>query len=245
MHYKKLISISILPLIFLCPLINGSEPLTPLIESLVEVAGRHKEDPSKAVPLIAIGGCPGVGKTHLTKELLNTLQNQGVHCIALSLDHFNLSPGERKKIGHFKASELQDCLASIFSGEKIIKKPTCNQLTGEIGSELLDLSNIDLILFDGLYALCSNPPLNFFDYCLLGVFLEADKSDIYRWKWEREQKKTQPRTQEQFVKHMEALLLEYTQNIEYSRKNATFLIRKNAQHQLEVHVLKTPLLRAA
>ena len=210
----------------------------------------------KRFPLIAIGGCPGVGKTYLTKNLLIELQERGIHCIILPLDHFNLSPEERKKFGtewdirHFKAAELHNCMASIFSGEKYVRKPTCNQLTGEIGTEFLELNHIDLILFDGLYALCSKPPLNFFDYCFMGVFLEANESDIYSWKWEREQKKTQPRTPGQFVKHMEALLLEYHQNIEYSKKNAFFIIRKDTNHNYELeiqtpNILKISSLKAA
>lgn len=232
------------------------ESLTPLVKSLVDIAEHHQKDSAKAIPLIAIGGCPGVGKTHLTKSLLSILQEQGVHCLALHLDHFNLSPEERKKIGtewdmrHLKVSELHSCLASIFSGEKLIKKPSCDQLTGQIGVEFLDLNHIDLILFDGLYALCSNPPLNFFDYCLIGIFLEANESDIYKWKWEREQKKAQPRTPEQFLKHMEAILLEYRQNIEYSKANASFIIRKDSQHHNELkiqwtEILKMPVVRAA
>ena len=192
MHYKQLIYFLVLPLIFVSYALQGAElkveALKHLVSSLVHIAKYHKQDSSKAVPLIAIGGCPGVGKTYLTKNLLLELQENGVNCVILSLDHFNLSPEERKKIGtewdmrHFKAMELHNCLASIFSGEKHVKKPTCNQLTGEIGAEFLELDNIDLILFDGLYALCSEPPLNFFDYCVMGVFLEANESDIYSWK---------------------------------------------------------------
>lgn len=229
-------------LLFFPRIVTGTEleSLTVLVEYLKDIAEHHEQNPSKAVPIAAIGGCPGVGKTYLTKSLLSALQEKGVRCIALPLDHFNLSPTERKKIGtewdirHFKSSELHSCLAAIFSGEKLLEKPTCNQLTGEMGIEILDLTTIDLILFDGLYALCTDVPLNFFDYCLMGIFLEADEADIYNWKWEREQKKTQRRTWEQFVKHMEALLQEYHQNIEYSKKNAVFTIRKDSQHHYEL-----------
>lgn len=232
-----------MPLFIISSGLHGIEAkLQPLLDALAEIAETHKQDPSKPVPLIAIGGCPGVGKTYFTKTLLTKLQEKGINCIVLPLDHFNLSPQERKKIGtewdirHFKVQELHKCLASIFSGEKSVQKPTCNQLTGEISSEILILSNMDLILFDGLYALCSEPPLNFFDYCSLGIFLEAGETDIYAWKWEREQKKTQPRTPDQFAKHMEALLLEYHQNIEYSQKNASFILRKDSAHGYELEV---------
>lgn len=246
MFNKQLVYFLLFLSFFFSTVISGSEPklevLTPIVETLVDIAEQHRLDRSKTVPLIAIGGCPGVGKSHLTKNLLNTLQNHGVHCIILPIDDFILSHEERRKIGtewdirHFKASEIHDCLAAIFSGAKIVKKPTWNQLAGDIGCEVIDLNNIDLILFEGQYALCSRPPLNFFDYCQFGVFLEGSEFDVYGWRWEREQKKTQPRTKEQYVKHMEAVLLDYHQNIEYSKKNASFLIKKDSKHNYELEI---------
>lgn len=241
MSYKKLVFFLLVPLIVISTGLSGTETkLQRLYDALIEIAEEHKQDPSKPVPLVAIGGCPGVGKTYFTKNLLADLQESGVHCTTLSLDHFNLSPQERRNIGtewdirHFKVKELHDCLASILSGRKCIHKPTINQITGEMGAEVLILDNINLILFDGLYSLCSKPPLNFFDYCSAGIFLEAAESDVTAWKWERELKKKQPRTPEQFAKHMEVLLLDYRQNIEYSKKDADFIIRKNSDHNYEL-----------
>ena len=244
MMHKQFVYFLLLPLFCLSDVILEAEhkSLAPLVEYLVDIATQHKVDQTKAVPLIAIGGCPGVGKTYFTKNLSLELHERGVNCMVLSLDHFNLSPEERRIIGtewdirHFKVSELQYCLASIYFGEKLISKPTYNQLTGEFGSEVLDLNNIDLILFDGLYALCTKPPINFFDYCLAGIFLEANKSDIYSWKWEREQKKVKHRTKEQFAKHMEVLFYDYHQNIEDSKKNASFLIKKDSKHNYELEI---------
>lgn len=226
----------LIALFFLAPGV-AEATLAPLVEYLAQVAGEHRE--SEPVPIFAIGGCPGVGKTYLAKNLVNSLEERGVRCALLPLDHFNLSPEERKKIGtewdirHFKPAELLDCLASISLGAKLVEKPTCNQLTGEIGKEILDLRQIDLLLFDGLYSLCSEPPLNFFDYCFAGVFLEADEVDIYKWKWEREQKKSIPRTKEQFARHMEALMEEFQRNIAGSRGNALFILKKDSTHYYE------------
>jgi len=165
---------------------NETEPLAPLMEYLVEIAKHHQQEVLKPVPIVSIGGCPGVGKTYLAEILKITLQQKDIKCVILSLDHFNLSPADRKKIGtewdirHFKVVELQQVLQAIFQGQKLIEKPTCNQLTGEMGTELMDLNAIDLILFDGLYALCSEAPLNFFDYCFAGIYLEAEEANIYK-----------------------------------------------------------------
>lgn len=66
------------------------------------------------------------------------------------------------------------------------------------------------------------------------MFLEAEEVDIYKWKWEREQKKSRPRTSEEFERHMSALIEEYAKNIFYSKANALFLIKKDSFHHYEI-----------
>lgn len=213
-----------------------TSPLAPLIKTLYQLAKGHKDDPTHPIPIVAIGGCPGVGKTFLTDLLLMDLRARGICCLALHLDDFNLSAEERRKIGtewdwrHVQLEALHDTLSSISQHAQQIEKPTYNQLTGLVNTETLSLKDIHLILFEGLYALCSKPPLHFFSYCTLGIFLQATPQDIYRWKWEREQKKTHPRTLEAFNRHMQSLLSEYEQHIEYSQQNATFLLTKDSHH---------------
>lgn len=244
MHKQK--SAFFITIIFLTALFTtiqakeSLQPLTPLLDYLIQVAEDHKINANDPVPVIGIGGCPGVGKTYLTQNLLLQLREKGVSCVVLPLDHFNLAPEDRKKIGtewdirHFKALELHTVLSLIHQGAKSIQKPICNQLTGEIGSEIINLANTDLILFDGLYALCTRNPLNFFDYCTSGIFVDADEIDIYKWKWEREQKKSRPRSPEEFQNHMLALIKEFEQNISYSRENACFLIKKDSLHNYHI-----------
>lgn len=216
--------------------------LDSLVQHLAEIANQHDGAPLEPIPIVGIGGCPGVGKTYFTRELAGLLREKGIRPLILPLHHFNLSPTERKEIGtewdvrHFKMADLHHVLSIIHRGEKWIKKPTCDQLTGEIGEEILSLDDVDLILFEGLYALCSESPVDYFKYCELGIFLEARASDIFVWKWEREQKKVHPRTPEQFLKHINALFEEYRKNIEYSKKNASFLIEKDKTHRYHLEI---------
>lgn len=231
-------------------LVAEEESLEPLYEYLLQVV-EHSSNAHP--PIVAIGGCPGVGKTVLTKKIYTALQEKGIRSQILPLDDFNLSPEERLKIGtewdirHLKVTELHACLSSIFAGASQVQKPFTNQLTGEAGYEFVSLEDIDLILFDGLYTLCDIPPLNFFDYCETGIFLDADVEDIRKWKWERELRKNKPRTPEQFVKHMEVIFNEFNQNVSYSRKNAYFIIQADSEHhyQLEKKGIKNDRLRAA
>ncbi|MBS0653019.1 MAG: hypothetical protein JSR39_05760 [Verrucomicrobia bacterium] len=214
-----------------------SENLSPLINYLVNRSECHKQDPSQTIPIIAIAGCGGVGKTHFANLIMQKLKKEGVQCAVLPFDDFLLSPEERRKLGtqwdlnHISCDKLHDVFFQILSKEKWIKKPTYNPLKKEVGSEILDLQGCNLILFEGLYTLCSHPPVNFFAYCDSGIFLEADEADIFAWKWGRELQKDFPRSPQQFAKHMEAYLSDFYTTVAYSRKNATFVIKKGSQHQ--------------
>lgn len=238
---KKLFFLSLIFLLFLfsANTAGQSQPLDSLEEFLVDLA-QHR-DKSKPVPLVALGGCPGVGKTYLAKDLKERLQKRGVICQILPLDDFIRSSEERKKMAmlwdvhHLKLSELHECLADLHSGKKIVFKPTYDHMTGKTSYEILDLTHADMILFEGIYALCSKEPVNFFQYCEFGIFLEADEADIYLWKWQREQKKIHPRTKEEYEMQIQVLLTEYHKNIEYSKKNAIFFINKDSGHNYQIH----------
>jgi uridine kinase len=241
MIYPKWLRHTFLSLFLLFPCLTQAieknrERLLPLVEYLTHIAHQHQQDDAKPIPIFAIGGCSGVGKTYLTNLLVKLLQENNVRSISLPLDHFIRPFEERKKIGtewdirHVKAQELHDILSSISQGNKLVEKPTSDQMTGVRGWETINLSEIDLILHDGLYALCSEPPFNFFDHCFAGVFIEANESDISKWRWERELNKRQPRTEESFAKNLKANFEEFHRVIESSKRNAIFIIRKNSEH---------------
>lgn len=220
--------------------IMHADELSSLIQYVEKIAIVHREEPSNAIPIISIGGSAGVGKTYFSLDLCKRLRERGIRCVVLHLDHFNLSPEERRKLGtewnpgHLQTNQVHRALSAIAAGCKQIEKPFCNQLTGEIGTEILDLADVDLVLFDGIYSLSTEPPLDFFCYCNAGVFLESEEENITAWKWQREQKKAHSRTPEQFAKHMEEILFDFHQNIISSKRNATFIFHKDSDHQLTI-----------
>ncbi len=231
--------------VFLCALkATEIESLTPLLEYLIDIAEHHQKEPSQPVPIIAIGGCSGVGKTHFANALASTLQELGVKCRVLQTDHFVLSREERDKIGtpwderHLKLAELHAFLAAVVSGKKLVEKPTRDQMSEKVSVELFDLNGIDLLLSEGHLALCSDSPFSFFDYCIGGIFIDADESDMRKWRWERDQKRDRPRTPEQFEQLHAVFMREYHGNIKFSKKNAAFVINKDSLHNYHLEVVQ-------
>jgi uridine kinase len=212
--------------------------LAPLLESIFSLAYQHREDRSSPIPIVAIGGCAGVGKSSFSKRLESSLQTRNINAYILHLDDFLLPYDERKKIGfnqpmanHYQLHKAHEIIKAIILRESAIHKPTYDGHTRLLSSEIVNFQKVDLIFLEGGYALCSEPPLNFLSYSDLNIFLEAEESDIIRWRHEREQQRLLPRTEEEFSKFIGAVLLDFKKNILYSRKNADFVIRINPHHQ--------------
>lgn len=53
---------------------------------------------SEKTPIIAIGGCPGVGKSTFANELLQELSERNVHSVILNFDHFGKTQEEKKEL---------------------------------------------------------------------------------------------------------------------------------------------------
>ncbi|MFI5342756.1 MAG: hypothetical protein ACHQUC_00880 [Chlamydiales bacterium] len=223
---------------------NSLRSLAPLLDYLTEMANHHRKNPTEPIPIVAIGGCPGVGKTYLNQLIFQELQQKSVRCAILPLDDFVLSPEEFMKLGvesdqnhrWFKRDALHACLSLIHSNVRLLETPTRDQRTQEVGLRMLDLSECDLLFFEGSYALCTREPLHFFIYAKAGIFIEASAEDIYQWKWEREQTRVVPRTAEKFAKSMEIVFSDFNQHIAYSKENARFVIRKDHLHRYTLEV---------
>ena len=212
--------------------------LAPLLESISTLAHQHRENRSNPIPIVAIGGCAGVGKSSFSKLVEHLLQTRNLNIYTLHLDDFLLSYDERKKIGfnepmtsHYQLEKAHEVIKAMILRENTIHKPTYDGHTRLLSSEIVNLEKIDLILLEGGYALCSEPPLNFLPYSDVKIFLEAEESDIIQWRHQREQLRVLPRTEEEFSKFIGAVLLDFKNNILDSRKNADFVIRIDHQHQ--------------
>lgn len=201
------------------------------IQSLVK-----KEEYSRAPIIIAIGGCPGVGKSTITKLLQAELLELGVVSAIISQDHYGLSQSERTQFSseldprRIQWNKLHSTLTSIRNGENEVVKPTINQLTKEMGQETLQLANVDCVLFEGAYTLCDFPPMDFLHYADLAIYLESSLENIYDWKWEREFKKSLQRSPESFFNHMMEILRDFAFHVYPTKKNADCVVQIDFFH---------------
>ena len=195
---------------------------------------------SENFPIIAIAGCPGVGKTTFAMDLAENLSRKGVRSIIISFDHFGKIGEERKglrnelDIERIRWKELHRVLQDIKHGKKYIKKPIINQLTKERDEEILDLENVDVIFFEGMYTIAKEPPMKLLAYVDLGIYLESTTENICKWKWERENKKTHPRTFSEFEIHMTLIFEDFIKFVYPTKQNADWVLFVDDHHELTV-----------
>lgn len=208
----------------------ADEELKPIVEQIQLL---HQ---NKKLPIVAIGGCPGVGKSTITTKLQQDLDSLGIKAVIVSLDHYGLSPEERKQLNgeldprRIRWDEIHNTFKSIQNGETEVVKPIINQLTKERGHETLHLADAGCVLFEGTYTLADFPPADFLQYVDLGIYLETSLDNIYDWKWEREFKKSVSRTPEQFYNHMIEILKDFAFHVYPTKKNADIIVQIDFWH---------------
>lgn len=218
------------------------EELRPILEEIQCRVNRnaYSNEPENSPLIIAIGGCPGVGKSTVSQLLQFELSEIGISSAILSLDHYGIGQEERKQFTcemdprRIQWHELHNTLISIREGENEIPKPTVNQLTKEIGLEILHLANTDCVLFEGTYALGDFPPMDFLQYADLAVYLESSAENIYDRKWQRELKKSSPRSPEAFFNHMMEILRDFAFHVYPTRKNADYIVHIDFFHRYSI-----------
>lgn len=228
--------IRVLFLLILTTLAHASSSFEDLEQTIAQMAQNKSGSPL----IVAIAGCPGVGKTTIASMLKRELSAQGISTLIISLDNYGLSPEARKQFTseldprRIQWNLVHDNLKAILSGELSITKPTINQQTKRMGFETLDLKGIQCIIFEGQYTLSDVPPMNYRPYADLAIFLESSLENIYDWKWEREFKKPNPRSDAEFLHHMRAIIEDFIFHTYPSRKNADYVILFDHLHQFQI-----------
>jgi uridine kinase len=113
-----------------------------------------------------------------------------------------------------------------------LTKPRYDRELKTVISETIDVSGIDVIIFEGLYAIANTQRLgNLREFIDLPIYLSAGLDDIKEWRYEQEREKSHPRTPEQMDRHWtEGILPDLINNIAPSIKNARFVIEVESDH---------------
>jgi len=153
-----------------------------------EQAGRiYMEIKDMKNKVISIYGIPGVGKTETAVVLSEILHNAGINSFVVSMDSWYVS--------HFKNRELFRRISGIIGKEEIdweLLSETINEFknnelmtfrrvnifAGEIETCVIDSSNIDFLIVEGLYT----GYLKKLGLCDYAVFIKGNLEDTHSFR---------------------------------------------------------------
>lgn len=210
------------------------DPLNQLYNEISIRVEKNSEQPL----IVGVAGGSGVGKSTLTKDLKKKLQQRGHRVFVLKMDSFFQYPWKRYRLQkneknewgpeHVRLEEAERVLNEIAHGKvTILTDFYISETHPVLEPTEIDLIGVDIVLFEGLWALSSNPKVgNFHRFVNLSVYLEADIKDQYRWRLQREKAKEKPRSDEAFQQHWNLGILKDMQlNIRPSKSNADYVIK--------------------
>lgn len=206
--------------------------LEPIIAGAIQLASDYIQDRSQPIPIIAVGGCAAVGKTYFAETLVRALRHRGINALLLRQDDYlnmnKIFPGYKihPNLDH-------EALHAFLRANSVgVKKITKSFLTSKEGIvyKTLNLARVDVIVFEGIYALTGVETYNFAQYCSMGIFLDAMPTNIVKWHAQRNGNLPFfKRLDKQTIKqHATCLLYEYHKFIVPSKNNADFIVYKDA-----------------
>ena len=205
--------------------------IEPILAQARQLSGAYIQDRSQAIPVVALAGCSAVGKSYFTRLMAKALRECGFNVFVLHQDDYlntNRTFAGFKIHPNLDHESLHYFLSQNQAGIKKITKP-CIVDKKYLKNKELDLTRVDLIIFEGIYALTGPDTYDFVQYCSMGVFLDATTSHIVKWHALRNKKRSffQRHGDSDIKQHATCLLYEYTRFILPSKKNAQFVVYKD------------------
>lgn len=239
-----------------------TRPLAEIIKDHVEsMAGTEGDEAKSQKPLIVgIAGAVSAGKSTLSSNLKQELENMGHSTTVIGSDSFLMSNAELKSKGlsqrkgfpeTYNEDEVKrfiQLLREIQNESDPITIPVYDHLTYDIKeTERLEVDKSSkVVLFEGINA------LRFADLLDLKIYVDAKEEDLrnwfyHRWITLREKSKTEP---SEFLKSFDHLddegfqnMLTYVweninlpnieQHIEPTKDAANIIVKKAADHSIE------------
>lgn len=213
----------------------------PVWQSLVDsIEPRLKTWPSESPFIVGIGGPSGVGKSTVAKRLARTLESRGRRCLVLGLDDFFKTPEAREKLGewspeHVRLAEARRVLKALKGGETVIETLRYRRVPRKrLEPWRLSARGIDVVLFEGLYALSRSQNLGRLGELMdLGIYLDADPQDLKRWRFQQELEKPNHRDAEGLERHWrEGICPDLHHNIAPTARHADLIFWIDSDHSL-------------
>ena len=209
-----------------------------------DVLSRHSGD----IPfVIGIGGRSGAGKSTFATALHDRLNTADFNALIVGADDFFKAPEERRHLeewgpDHLRLTEARRVLAAIKSGERSISTQQYRRIpTKNLYDWQLSLDGIQVVIFEGLYAVSSDQALgSFVEFVDLALFMKAREEDCKRWRFQQESEKPVRKSQLDMQKHWaEGILPDTESNVNPSETNAEILIRVDSERRLTIERLSS------
>lgn len=218
---------------------NISYPIVLKAQELI----KFKKKSNLGTPIISIAGCSAAGKTEFTKALKKELKKADINALILKQDDF-MNPLEIIPDyilhPHLDHKKIHEVMKNIKNGVLKITKPKFDWKKRAVVYENIDLSDIDIILFEGLYVI-TGLSYGFVVYSDIRIFINAKEEDIIEWNWQRENSgkvSHTPRNREKFDKDIAWDMEDYRKNILTTKINADFVIEKDKNHTYSLTVIR-------
>jgi len=220
--------------------------IQPILEQIKKLAKQYRKKKLTSVPIISVAGCSGAGKTHFSGQLKKILADEGFNVFLLEQDNFlQYDQGFADPIEHInpflKWTQVHEIMQQIKNGVSCISMPHLNRnnMPYIVEHTSVDLSAIEIVLFEGTYSLGDADTYNFFTYCNLGIFLDTCPANSSQWVKDREKTRLPhlQRTKDKLENDIHAELQRYHKFVVPSKKNASFILYKEKKDQYSVFVL--------
>lgn len=214
--------------------------VAPIAHAAKKLALERAANKKLPIPIMGIAGCSAVGKSTFTKKLAYILKKEGINVLVIKLDDFQPQPltDMERLLSHRVHTAMQEILA----GKEHIVRPAWDKTWATQTKEDVTtcLHDIDLILVEGLYALCGpDTPYDILKYLSCKIYIDASEDLIRSWNWKRELKAEAvegrtPRTKEKFDADIDWDMEDYHKVILPCKQVADFIISKDERHQLTI-----------
>ena len=193
--------------------------------------------------VIGLAGRSGAGKSTLAHSIATQLRSrQGYEALVLGVDDFFKHPDERRLLGewgpeHVRIEEARRVLTEITARNPAIETlKYSRQPAKDLYPWKIDASGVDIVLFEGLYAISSEKRLGaFVDFVNLAVFLRVTEVDSKRWRFQQEEEKPVSKSPAEMEKHWtEGIVPDTVDNVLPSGVNADIVIEVDAERHLTI-----------